>query len=145
MMAGREQQDEGSRMPSAIRGLARVVSALMGVVLAGPFALRWLFSPTSAADELGMTLPTPAALSHLRGDTGGAFFAVGVLLLLGVFRKEPGYLEAVAGIMAGIVLGRLYGIAVDGYAPQIGVAMAVELLTAAAAFATAHQLRRGPA
>jgi hypothetical protein len=77
----------------------------------------------------------------LRGDTGGAFLAVGALALLGVFRKEPGYLEAVALIMVCVALARLYGIAVDGYDVRIGVAIGVELVTAAAAYLTARQLR----
>jgi hypothetical protein len=77
----------------------------------------------------------------MRGDTGGAFFAIGLLALLGLYRKEPGYLEAVALTMVGIVAGRALGIALDGFAPQVGVALAVELAIAAATFATARQLR----
>jgi hypothetical protein len=123
--------------------VTRVVTVLMGLLLAGPFALRWLFAPESGAAEMGITLSGPAAFSHLRGDTGGAFFAVGVLALLGVFRKEPGYLEAVALIMACIVIARLYGIAVDGYQVQVGVAIGVEALTAAATVLTARSLRAG--
>jgi uncharacterized protein DUF4345 len=113
----------------------------MGIVLALPFALRWVLAPTSASSEVGISLSGPAAFSHMRGDTGGAFFAVGLLALLGVFRKQPGYLEAVALIMAGIVAGRLVGIALDGFQSQIGIAMAVELVTAVATFATARQQR----
>jgi hypothetical protein len=77
----------------------------------------------------------------MRGDAGGAFFAIGSLAVLGLVRKEPGYLEAVAFIMVCIAAARLLGIALDGYHPQIGVAMTVELATAAATFATARQLR----
>jgi len=117
----------------------------MGVLLALPFALRWMFAPAATAGEIGISLSGPAAFSHMRGDTGGAFFAVGALLLLGVFRREPGYLEAVAGIMIGIVAGRLLAIGLDGYQPQIGIAMGVELVTAAAAFVTARQQRSATA
>jgi uncharacterized protein DUF4345 len=124
----------GKRLPAILAGL-------MGVVLALPFALRWVLSPAAMAGDVGITLTGPAAFSHMRGDTGGAFFAVGVLALLGVFRKQPGWLEAVALIMVCIVAGRLLGIALDGYLPQIGIAMGVELVTAAATFAAARQLR----
>jgi len=123
--------------------VARIFTGLLGILLAGPFALRWVFSPEAMAAEQGITLFGPSALSHMRGDNGGAFFAVGLLALLGLFRKEPGYLEAVALIMVCIVAGRLYGIAVDGFDPKVGVAMAVELVTAAATYTTARQLRRG--
>src|SRR5262245_60024964 len=92
--------------------------------------------------EHGITLFGPSALSHIRGDTGGAFFAVGALALLGVFRREAGYLEAVALIMVCIVAARLFGIAVDGFHQQVGVAIGVELLTAAATYTMARQLRR---
>ncbi|MGH7289633.1 MAG: DUF4345 family protein [Myxococcota bacterium] len=77
----------------------------------------------------------------MRGDTGGVFFAVGALALLGLFRREPGYLEAVALIMISIVAGRLLSVALDGYVQQVGVAMLVELATAFASFASARQLR----
>jgi Domain of unknown function (DUF4345) len=126
------------------RNIPRIITALMGVVLAVPFALRWLLAPESSSAELGITLSGPAALSQMRGDAGGAFFAVGALALLGLYRREPGYLEAVALIMVCIVAGRLYGVALDGFHPQVGVAMAVELVTAAATFATARQLRSAP-
>ena len=121
--------------------IPRVLSVLLGLVLALPFALRWLFRPEATSAEHGITLFGPAALSHMRGDTGGAFFAVGALAILGVFRREPGYLEAVALIMVCIVLARLYGIAVDGMDRQVGVAIAVELVTAAVTYTTARQLR----
>src|SRR5258705_12359595 len=107
--------------------VARLFTGLLGILLAGPFALPWVFSPEAASAEQGITLFGPSALSHMRGDTGGAFLAVGLLALLGLFRKEPGYLEAVALIMVCIVAGRLYGVAVDGFDPKVGVAMAVEL------------------
>ena len=61
--------------------------------------------------------------------------------MLGVFRKEPGYLEAVALVMGCIVAGRLLGVALDGFDPQVGVAMGVETLTAGVTFATARQFR----
>jgi hypothetical protein len=121
--------------------IPRVFTALLGALLALPFALRWLLAPESASAELGISLSGPAAFSQMRGDAGGAFFAVGALALLGLFRKEPGYLEAVALIMVCIVAARVLGVALDGYDPKIGVAMAVELATAAATFTTARQFR----
>jgi hypothetical protein len=124
-----------------LQNIARLFTGLLGIVLAGPFALRWLFAPEAASAEEGITLLGPAALSHMRGDTGGAFFAVGALALLGLFRKQPGYLEAVALIMVCIVAGRLYGVAVDGFDRNVGIAMAVELVTAAATYTTARGLR----
>ena len=121
--------------------IPRILTGLMGLVLALPFALRWLFAPEATSAEHGITLVGPAALSHMRGDTGGAFFAVGALALLGLWRREPGYLEAIALIMVCIVAARLFGLALDGYHPQVGVAIGVELVTAAVTFATARQLR----
>jgi hypothetical protein len=123
--------------------LPRIAAALLGLLLALPFALRWLLAPAAASAEQGIALSGPAALSHMRGDTGGAFFAVGALALLGLWRREPGYLEAVALVMVCIVAGRLLGIALDGFDARVGVALAVELATAAATWTTARQLRRG--
>jgi hypothetical protein len=124
-----------------MKQIPRIFAVLLGLLLAGPFAMRWLFAPESGSAELGISLSGPAAFSHMRGDTGGAFLAVGALAILGVTLREAGYLEAVGVIMAGIVVGRLYGIAIDGYQTQIGVALAVEVLTAVATLAAARQLR----
>ncbi len=121
--------------------LARWLTVFLGAFLALPFALRWLLAPAATSAEHGIALEGPAAFSHMRGDTGGAFFAIGALAVLGVFRREPGYLEAVALIMLCIALARLFGIALDGYHPQVGVAIAVELVVAGASFATARNLR----
>lgn len=121
--------------------IPRILSGLLGVFLALPFALRWLLAPEATSAEHGISLSGPAAFSHMRGDTGGAFFAVGALALLGLFRREPGYLEAVALIMVAVAAARLLGLPLDGYHPQIGVAIGVELVTAAVTFATARQLR----
>jgi hypothetical protein len=121
--------------------IARILTGLLGALLAGPLALQWLFAPAAQSGHLGISLDGAAAFSHMRGDTGGAFFAVGALAILGVLRREPGYLEAVSLIMACIIAGRLLSVALDGFVPEVGVAMAVELVTALAAFATARQLR----
>lgn len=124
--------------------IPRILTGILGALLAGPLALQWLFAPAAQSSQLGISLDGPAAFSHMRGDTGGAFLAVGALAILGVLRKEPGYLEAVAGIMVCIIAGRLLSAAVDGFVPEVGIAMAVELVTALAAFATARQLRAAP-
>jgi Domain of unknown function (DUF4345) len=123
------------------RRIPFILTALLGAVLAVPFALRWLLTPETMGAHLGISLDGASALSHMRGDTGGAFFAVGALAILGLVRKEPGYLEAVAFIMVCIIAGRLLSVALDGWHAQVGVALAVELVTALAAFAAARQLR----
>ena len=123
------------------RRIPQILTALLGLLLAGPFALQWLLAPAATSAPLGITLDGAAALSHMRGDTGGAFLAVGALALLGLYRREPGYLEAVALIMVCIVAGRLLGVALDGFAPEVGVAMAVEIVIALATFTTARHFR----
>lgn len=127
-----------------MRNVLRVLAALLGVVLAGPFALRWILAPQAMAEELHISLGGAAALSHMRGDTGGAFLAVGLLALVGALRKMPGWLEAVALVMVCIVAGRIVGVAVDGFEPKVGVAMAVEVVIAAVSFGAARQLRAAP-
>jgi hypothetical protein len=121
----------------------RILTGLLGALLALPFALQWLLAPRAQSAPLGISLDGAAALSQMRGDTGGVFFAVGALAILGLIRRQPAYLEAVALIMASIIAGRLLSIALDGFVSQVGVAMAFELATALATFATARQLRAG--
>jgi hypothetical protein len=113
----------------------------MAALLALPFAMNWIFNPVGASADIGITLDGAAALSHMRGDVGGAFFAVGILLAAGLYRKEPSYLEAVSLIMVCIVAGRAIGVVLDGTDPAVFVAMTVETVTAAAAFSVARQLR----
>ena len=61
--------------------------------------------------------------------------------MLGLLRREPGYLEALSLVMTCIVLGRLLGIVLDGFDSQVGGAIAAETVTAAATFTVARQLR----
>lgn len=121
--------------------IPRYLSVLFGALLALPFAMGWLFAPEASATALGISLDGPAAFNHMRGDTGGAFFAIGALAILGVFRKEPGYLEATSFIMVSIIVGRLVGVALDGFDSQIGSSIAVEAITATVTLLTARQFR----
>lgn len=123
------------------QAIPRILTVLLGALLAGPLALQWLFAPAAQSAHLGISLEGPAAFSHMRGDTGGTFLAVGALAILGVVRKEPRFLEAVSLVMVCILAGRLLSVALDGYVREVAVAMGVELVLALLAFAVARQLR----
>lgn len=95
----------------------RVVLGLAGLLLLR-VGLGLIADPVHAVTEQGIALPSASAVTSMRA-VGGAFLAVGLLLL--------GSLFAVGWIRSGLVLlltfagaitaGRLLGLALDGPAP----------------------------
>ena len=122
-------------MQIVLKGLVAAIGLLLGVL-----GLRWLFAPESAAAELGITLGGAVALNTARGDVGGLFIGGAVLCGLGLARGDGRWLQAAALLLACVAAGRVVGIASDGFAPQSGVAIAVELAMIALLLLAARRL-----
>jgi hypothetical protein len=79
-------------------------------------ALKWHLS---ALDVVGM--------NNLRGDVGGIFLAAAVFCVLW-FRTGAGlWLQAAAVGMGTVLVGRIAGLALDGFAPEAAVSAAIEV------------------
>jgi hypothetical protein len=94
--------------------LARLSLALTALVFGG-FGV-WLLLQPEALASLGVELTTPAARTEIRGFYGG--LEIGLALFFGLAASRPRWLRpalvAQVAAFGGIVLGRLFGFAVDG-------------------------------
>lgn len=106
------------------------LKALVGLIglLLGSIGLRWMFTPSGAAAELGMHLDGAIALNTARGDLGGMFIAGALLCGIGVARGDGRSLQAVALLIGCVAVGRSVGIVTDGFTPAALTAIAVELV-----------------
>lgn len=77
------------------------------------FGLVALFAPAMLFLELHLRPITLAGLGELRALYGGGFFAFGVVILAGLRSKTPGLLLAMAIILCGIAIGRLFSLIFD--------------------------------
>ena len=75
-----------------------------------------LLAPQMMMKDPGIELSTVNHLHVIRAAYGGAYMGMGVLFLLGAFKREfTRYsLVAIAVLFGGFALGRLFSIAVDG-------------------------------
>lgn len=114
----------------------------------GAFALLFLFmgagflfDPVGNAASLALTPEGAHGLNTLRGDMAGLFIGSALLLVLGVIRREPAWLLAVALLMVVIACGRVVGFVVDGTPAQATlVAFGFEVVIAAVMIFAARKL-----
>ena len=108
-------------MNAVLKGLV----ALIGLVLA-LLGVRWVFAPEGAAAEQGLGLGGVVALSTARGDVGGLFLGGALLCAIGLVRGDGRWLQAAALLLGCVAAGRTVGVVADGWAPEVGTAIAVE-------------------
>lgn len=114
----------------------------------GAFALLFLFmgagflfDPAGSAASLALTPEGAHGLNTLRGDMAGLFIGSALLLVLGVVRREPAWLVAVAVLMVVIACGRMVGFVVDGTPAQATlIAFGFEVVIAAVLLFAASRL-----
>ena len=118
-------------------------------ILAGFFALpllalggRIMFAPAGMLGELGVEAPGPVGLNTVRGVVGGFLVACAVMIALGLALHETVWLLAVAVVMAVAVLGRIAGVAVDGFDKAVVRPILIEIVIAVVMVA-AHVLLGG--
>ncbi|MBW2229126.1 MAG: DUF4345 family protein [Deltaproteobacteria bacterium] len=108
----------------------RILQGLVGLftlIFLG-LGVRWMFMPFAAAAESGLELAGTLGSNTARGDLGGMFIAAAVMLVLGLVRREPAWLRAVALLTGCIATGRVIGMLVDGFASSSAVPFVVELV-----------------
>ncbi len=110
------------------------------VILGAGMGLRWIFAPESAGSEYGMTFDGAMALNQARGDIGGVFFGLGIITTLGLVRREPLLLRAVAIAIASVIFGRVVGLVLDGFTAEVAGIIVVEAILAASFFVTANAM-----
>ena len=124
--------------------MGRIVLVLSGVGFL-IFGVKALFDPVGLWTSFGLVVSDePAVRTELRAFYGGLEIALGALLLAFLTtpdRQRTGLLIA-AVIYAGLGLGRLVGIVVDGEVARIHwIALAIELGLAALSMVALWRMR----
>ncbi len=77
--------------------------------------LKSMFAPASMTEDLAVTPDGPAGLNTIRGVVGGLFLATVAMIGLGLGLNDTTYFVAAALAMWIPAVGRVVGIAVDGF------------------------------
>lgn len=107
-----------------------------------PLGVQWVFMPGATAQNAGITLIGPAALSTARGDLGGMFFAGVAMAVIGLVTKNATWLRALALLLGMIALCRVVGFAQEGTSPESIQAFVAEILMTVVLLARAWQQDR---
>ena len=102
--------------------------------------LNWVINPESAADAIGMPLLDGIARSSQIGDTGAFFMGCGLMMVLGLIRKEKIWLQAPAIIIALAIIYRTLATLLHG-APFAGTFVAIEAISVILLFVAAKATR----
>lgn len=103
--------------------------------------VRTMFAPDSMIDTLVIRPEGPAGLNTVRGFLGGLFLGSSIVLAAGLATGDTTFFLAVATVMGTVVLGRLAGVALDGYDKRVAFPLIAEMAMVAI-FVMAHiQLR----
>lgn len=124
--------------------IAKIIVWGAALILGAAVGLRWVFDPMGAGNEFGIAFNGAVGLNQVRGDMGGVFVGLGIITILGVTRPEPLFLEAVAIAIGGVIVGRAWGVIVDGFAPVSVISMGIEAVLVASLVITANAMRGGP-
>ena len=69
-----------------------------------------------------------SGLSTLRGDLGGRFGALGVVMLLGLMKGKSFWLVPAGVLLSAIIAGRIIGLVFDGYVFHTVAMMGIEVV-----------------
>ena len=122
----------------------RILAAIAGIGM-GVNALHWLIAPSSAAQQLDMTLLNEGlARSTMVGDFTAFFASATVMIFMGLFTSNATWLRAAALLLGCAALFRTFAWVAHGAALSvkyigIEIILAVVLLLAAAQIAGAAQ------
>ena len=94
---------------------ARIVLALAALMFGG-FGVWLLLDPTSLGDLTGVVVSVPAARTEIRAFYGGLEIGFAAFFILGFCRPNMAATACLClgVVMAGLVLGRIFGFAMDG-------------------------------
>jgi hypothetical protein len=105
------------------------VLALIGLLFLG-LGLNFMFNPVSMAAGFGLVAEDVSGLNSIRGDFGGLFLAMSMMVAVGLASGQRLWFLAVAVLLGCIALGRLLGFVLDGFAGNNVPAFLLELVLA---------------
>jgi Domain of unknown function (DUF4345) len=117
----------------------QVLVGLSGLFLA-VLGTRTMFFPKLMVDILDIEMETLAGLNTVRGNLGGLFIGCSIVLATGLVTGNTTFILAVAMIVSVVVIGRLVGIAVDGFDKKVVVPLVAEMVMVTIFIVTYTQL-----
>lgn len=115
-------------MSNPIRTLV-VILCLPLIVL----GLGTMFNPMGMLERFAVQPQGMHGLNTLRADIGGLLLGSATLMLLGAWRNNTTWLLAAAVMMGAVAVGRLVGLAFDGFEAAVVPPLVVELVIAGVA------------
>ena len=102
----------------------------LNVLIFAIVGVKSLFMPESMVGQLQLQAISIAGTGEMRGLYGGGFIGFALVLLGGLRCKplSPGLLMAMMTVMGGVVMGRMFSLAVDHEYPMTLTATALESL-----------------
>ena len=122
-------------MEIVIQGLVALVCLMMFGL-----GMKSMFAPKSMIGNFAIEPVGTAGLNTIRGVIGGLFLGYLAMLVAGLVSGETVWFLAVAGVMGGVAVGRLAGIAFDGFEKSVMPPLVVELVIVAVLVAAHLQL-----
>lgn len=89
---------------------------------------RTMFAPKSMLEILAVEPEGPTGLNTIRGFLGGLMIGSSIVLATGLATGNTTFFLAVATVMGVVVVGRLVGIAVDGFDKKVVFPLVAELV-----------------
>lgn len=108
----------------------RVVVAASSLPLFG-LGLGAMFVPDRMLDLLDLTPRGIYGYNTIRSDIGGLLIASGLLIIVGLLRRNTTWFLAAAVVMGVLLLGRAVSFAADGVTPAAVPAIVVEVVVTA--------------
>ena len=108
----------------------KILIGLLSVPLAG-LGMKTMFMPKSMVEKMGVEPHGAHGLNTMRADIGGLLLSSAALLVLGLVTMNTAYFLAVAVVMGVVALGRVIGLAVDGFDKDVVPPLVVELVLVA--------------
>lgn len=102
----------------------------LNVLIFAVVGVKSMFMPESMTGQLQLQAMSIAGTGEVRGLYGGGFIGFALVLLGGLQckRLSPGLLIAMMTVMGGVVIGRIFSLAIDREYPMTLTAAALESL-----------------
>lgn len=100
-----------------------------------------MLAPRVLGTRFAVDIEAIVGLSTLRGVLGGLLVGSGVMMLIGLRRRETAWFRATAVVVAAAALGRLLSLVLDGPTPATLLPFCVEMSAVTLMLAANHRLR----
>ena len=110
-------------MSKLLNGLVALIGLFCALMWLG-----WTVQPAEMAGKWHLSALDVVGMNNLRGDVGGVFLAAAVLCAFYFRTGAAVWLRAAAVVMGTVLVGRIFGLALDGFAPEAALSAVIEVV-----------------